>query len=264
MNPVTKKHVLKWTGSLLGWINGVELEMTDDSNRELPTLRPNERNREFRKYPDDLKARVLYEHLINSKTHRWLDMNVLGKNGNTKGRDSANILYYLGMKADYRGFFEGKDTAEVISILKDDDQDFRIAIELLKKAQDSQRLEQVVNLDVASEDVQEGRFVDGGIKYRYVKSYERNPRNRLLAIKEHGVICKACGFDFEAVYGERGKEYIEIHHIQQLSGLEEPAEINPSTDLIPLCSNCHRMIHRKKDEVLTVEQLVEILEGRRH
>nr|WP_251132534.1 MULTISPECIES: HNH endonuclease [unclassified Exiguobacterium] len=85
-----------------------------------------------------------------------------------------------------------------------------------------------------------------------------------MAIKEHGVICKACGFDFEAVYGERGKEYIEIHHIQQLSGLEEPAEINPRTDLIPLCANCHRMIHRKKDEVLTVEQLIEILEGRRH
>ncbi len=147
---------------------------------------------------------------------------------------------------------------------KNDDQDFRIAIELLKKAQDSQRLEQVVNLDVASEDVQEGRFVDGGIKYRYVKSYERNPKNRLLAIKEHGVIRKACGFDFEAVYGERGKEYIEIHHIQQLSELEEPAEINPRTDLIPLCANCHRMIHRKKDEVLTVEQLIEILEGRRH
>lgn len=263
-NSVIKKHVLKWAVGLLGWINGVELEMTNDTNRELPRLRPNNRNREFKKYPDDLKARVLYEHLIKGNTHRWLDMNVLGKNGNTKGRDSANILYYLGMKADYRGFFEDKNTAEVISILGDDDQDFRIAIELLKKVQDSQRLEQVVNLDIASEDVQEGRFVDGGVKYRYIKSYERNPRNRLLAIKEHGVICKACGFDFEAVYGERGKEYIEIHHIQQLSGLEEPAEINPRTDLIPLCANCHRMIHRKKDEVLTVEQLIEILERRRH
>ena len=80
-----------------------------------------------------------------------------------------------------------------------------------------------------------------------------------MAIKEHGV-CKACNFDFKAVYGERGREYIEIHHIQQLSELSEPTEINPRTDLVPLCANCHRMIHRKKDEVLTINQLIEILE----
>lgn len=52
----TKKYVLKWTGSLLGWINGVELEMTNDT----PRLRPENRYRGFRKYPDDLKASVLY------------------------------------------------------------------------------------------------------------------------------------------------------------------------------------------------------------
>ena len=58
-----KKHVLKWTGSLLGWSNEVKLEMTNDTNRELPRLRPNNRYIEFRKYPDDLKARVQLKSL---------------------------------------------------------------------------------------------------------------------------------------------------------------------------------------------------------
>lgn len=235
--------------------------MTNEFSRELPELKPNGRDREFKKYSDDIKARVLYEHLINNRTHRWLDINVLGiTSGNTKGRDSANILYYLGMKADYRGLFGGQDIVDVISNLGNNHQDFTIVIELLNRNHELQRLEDVVGLDIESEEVEEGGLVEGGIKYRYVKSYERKLKNRLLAIKEHGVICKACNFDFKAVYGERGREYIEIHHIQQLSELSEPTEINPRTDLVPLCANCHRMIHRKKDEVLTINQLIEILE----
>ncbi|MED4046764.1 HNH endonuclease, partial [Priestia aryabhattai] len=63
------------------------------------------------------------------------------------------------------------------------------------------------------------------------------------------------GFNFEEVYGERGRDFIEIHHIKPLSSLKEAVAINPKTDLVPLCANCHRMIHRRKNEVLTVEQL---------
>ena len=37
-------------------------------------------------------------------------------------------------------------------------------------------------------------------------------------------------------------------------------EINPEEDLVCLCSNCHRMIHRRRDKILTVEELKEIME----
>lgn len=69
-----------------------------------------------------------------------------------------------------------------------------------------------------------------------------------------GYICKVCGFVFEKVYGEWGKDYIEIHHIKPISSVGEQI-VNPDTDLIPFCSNCHRMIHRKKDRVLSIEEL---------
>lgn len=93
----------------------------------------------------------------------------------------------------------------------------------------------------------------------YVKKYERNPKNRMKAIKIHGLTCFGCGFNFGEKYGELGKNFIEIHHIKPLSTLEEEVEIDPETDLVPLCANCHRMVHRKKDEVLSVEELKELI-----
>lgn len=57
----------------------------------------------------------------------------------------------------------------------------------------------------------------------------------------------------------RGKRFTEVHHVKPLSTLEEATEINPKEDLVPVCSNCHRMIHRKKDDVLSVEELKGIL-----
>lgn len=35
--------------------------------------------------------------------------------------------------------------------------------------------------------------------------------------------------------------------------------IDPKKDLVPLCSNCHRMIHRDKFNILPVEDLKQIV-----
>ena len=71
-----------------------------------------------------------------------------------------------------------------------------------------------------------------------------------------------CDFDFEEAYGELGKGFIEVHHTKSLYSLEDEVEINPEEDLVCLCSNCHRMIHRRRDKILTVEELKEIMEER--
>ena len=81
-----------------------------------------------------------------------------------------------------------------------------------------------------------------------------------VAIKIHGTRCMVCDFDFEEVYGELGKDFIEVHHTKPLYTLEEEMDINPEEDLVCLCSNCHRMIHRKRDKILTIEELKEIME----
>lgn len=48
----------------------------------------------------------------------------------------------------------------------------------------------------------------------------------------------------KSFYGENGKDFIEIHHVKPLSTLEEATEIDPEIDLVPVCLNCHRMLHR--------------------
>ncbi len=224
----------------------------------LPRLYSSGRSREYNYYSDVVKARVIFEHLINNKTHRWLDINVLGRNGNTNGRESANILYYLGMKADYRGIFQGKELNEVIQILGTNRELYTDVVRLLKML-DTKDLEDVIKLDIEAEQVEEGSKIEGRVKYYYGKRYERDSKNRRLAIKKHGVSCHACGFNFEEVYGERGKDFIEVHHIKPLSSLTKETDIDPETDLIPLCANCHRMVHRRQDDVLDVDSLKNII-----
>lgn len=113
-----------------------------------------------------------------------------------------------------------------------------------------------IGLDIEGEigEEQEPK-AEGSIKYYYGKKYERKPENRRRAIELHGYICVICGFNFEEAYGKRGKGFVEIHHTKPLSTLDKEQIINPLTDLVPVCSNCHRMIHRRKDDILSIEEL---------
>lgn len=72
-----------------------------------------------------------------------------------------------------------------------------------------------------------------------------------------GLSCEACGFDFSHTYGDRGNGFIECHHTKPVSDLKS-GEKTKISDLSLLCSNCHRMIHRKKPW-LSVEQLKALL-----
>lgn len=86
--------------------------------------------------------------------------------------------------------------------------------------------------------------------------YERSPENRRQAIALHGTKCKICGIDLDLIYGKDiSRGYIEIHHINELCNGTQ--SVNPLEDLIPLCPNCHRMLHRKKKDNVTIEELKE-------
>lgn len=88
---------------------------------------------------------------------------------------------------------------------------------------------------------------------------KRSQANRLDAIKCHGLACVVCGFDFGKIYGEIGRGFIEVHHVDPLSWAGGEREVCPQTDLVPVCSNCHRMLHRYADHVLSVEELKKML-----
>lgn len=94
-------------------------------------------------------------------------------------------------------------------------------------------------------------------------SYERSLKNKAEAIKIHGTTCSVCGFNFNKFYGEKlAADYIEIHHINPLYEFEGP--INPETDLIPVCPNCHRMLHKHRNKTLTIEELRKIIFNNNH
>ncbi len=56
------------------------------------------------------------------------------------------------------------------------------------------------------------------------------------------------------------KGYIEVHHIRPLSEIDEEVVVNPEKDLICVCSNCHRMLHRFRNYMVSVEELRRIVE----
>lgn len=89
--------------------------------------------------------------------------------------------------------------------------------------------------------------------------YERSQKARKMCLEKKGYTCCVCEFDFEQWYGEQGKGYIEVHHIIPVSQRGGAYKLNPIKDLVPVCSNCHRMIHRKRDEPLSIQDLKRIL-----
>lgn len=101
-------------------------------------------------------------------------------------------------------------------------------------------------------------YKEGAIKSIISKRYERNPQARLLCLESNGYSCKVCGFNFGDIYGKLGQDYIHVHHITPLSIIGEEYEINPKTDLVPICPNCHAMIH-KATPPLQIDELQELM-----
>lgn len=114
--------------------------------------------------------------------------------------------------------------------------------------------------DNFDDDIDE-EFVEGEENDVVSKRYERNQRAKKKCISVKGCKCYVCGFDFEKEYGDLGKGFIEVHHIIPVSQRGGSYRLNPETDLIPLCSNCHSMVHRKKNEVMDVDDLKRIYES---
>ena len=54
-----------------------------------------------------------------------------------------------------------------------------------------------------------------------------------------------------------------MHHIVPLSQIRELHEVDPIKDLVPICPNCHAMIHIGKGVPLTVEQVRAMVNGKR-
>lgn len=101
-------------------------------------------------------------------------------------------------------------------------------------------------------------FTEGAKKQVTVNFYERCLKARKACLDKHGYRCKVCNFSFLEIYGEIGKNFIHVHHIKPLAGISEEYKIKPAKDLVPVCPNCHAMLHTKSPP-LSVDELKLIL-----
>lgn len=86
--------------------------------------------------------------------------------------------------------------------------------------------------------------MEGAELTRNVSVHERDPSLRRACIALHGHVCSICDVDLGKVYGDLGRGFIHVHHLRPLSKTKTPRPTNPKTDLIPVCPNCHAIIHR--------------------
>jgi 5-methylcytosine-specific restriction protein A len=89
-------------------------------------------------------------------------------------------------------------------------------------------------------------YVEGASKPVLVNRYERNPAARDECLLHYGAVCAVCGFDGSSTYGRLGKRLIHVHHLVEISVVGKQYEVDPIKDLIPVCPNCHAMIHRRR------------------
>ncbi len=111
-----------------------------------------------------------------------------------------------------------------------------------------------VGIQIAEEVDNNESLIEGASKRISVNTYERNSAAKAKCLAHHGYKCIVCSFNFEEFYGVIGRNFIHVHHLIPLSEVRKEYVLDPIKDLVPICPNCHAMIHRTRP-ILTIRQL---------
>ncbi len=103
-------------------------------------------------------------------------------------------------------------------------------------------------------------FVVSGVKRVLVNRYERDPTARRLCIEHYGAQCHVCRIDFGYWYPTIGEGFIHVHHLKPETLRQPGYKVDPIMDLIPVCPNCHAMLH-SDDPPLSPDELRELMGG---
>ena len=161
--------------------------------------------------------------------------------------EEAELMYSVHLKT-YSQFLESKAFKNL----------FKRKINLegtVKKAQPQQEAK-----------VQKFREETEGERKHITKEMEvihRNPQLRQQCISRYGYQCQCCGMDFAEMYGETlGANFIEVHHLKPISTFETDGIPEDFLEnLVPLCSNCHSMIHHIEQSEHPLRELREAYKG---
>ena len=160
----------------------------------------------------------------------------------TKGEKILQkALYSLSLHIDYYEGISGGKVKKIKEILNEYVDKYGIEID-----------------DYFGEESAEKVLTEGTVRNVKMNVYERNAYARKKCIDFHGCKCAVCDFDFSKKYGELGRGFIHVHHLIEISKIKKEYQIDYKNDLIPVCPNCHAMIH-KKDPAYTINELKAII-----
>lgn len=159
-----------------------------------------------------------------------------------------------------KGLEHGNKDEEVVWNLYANDREklSELALHISHFVQNDELTKELPKLVEDEEEGNEGQILSRVHRYRERdRTLVKKKKDKFLT--EHSRLhCQACGFDFASFYGERGRDFIECHHTKPVSELDADGKTKLS-DLVLLCSNCHRVVHRKKPW-LTFEELKQLLQ----
>jgi predicted HNH restriction endonuclease len=89
---------------------------------------------------------------------------------------------------------------------------------------------------------------------------ERNTKAREKCLSKKGHSCAVCGFNFFTTFGELGMGFIHVHHCEDLALRTEERSTDPEKELVPVCPNCHAMLHKGAKPCRSIEELKSIIE----
>jgi len=93
-----------------------------------------------------------------------------------------------------------------------------------------------------------------------VSLYEWDPQAIAICLAHHGAVCRVCAVDLRRRYGAIGEGYMHVHHLKNLTDRDVGYVLDPINDLVPVCPNCHAMLHRGREKPRSIEELRRIME----
>ena len=103
-------------------------------------------------------------------------------------------------------------------------------------------------------------YFEGAVRTIKINAYERDRRARAACIARHGRRCTVCRIEMSEIYGSAAELVIHVHHVVPISEVGAEYAVDPAKDLLPVCPNCHAVIHSKKP-AYSVEDVRAMLVG---
>jgi len=102
--------------------------------------------------------------------------------------------------------------------------------------------------------IEDAQLYEGTPRAYRCQRFERSGLARRLCIQHHGPRCAVCGFEFSEAYGPDYDGLIIAHHTKPLASIRKSHKVDYIKDLVPVCPNCHYVIHHG-ESVLDIDEL---------